>query len=138
VRWKWYTNLERHKLVIHTPNVKDPHTKPQTLIQRSEIHLTNQTLRITKLKQLRSRRAKVLGLVLDKRAHIDAGHRTYADAACAYAAELYEFGDKHHGDGHALGVACDEDEVGLLDVVDPVEEEFPERVDALGDEAFAF
>lgn len=35
-------------------------------------------------------------------------------------------------------MTCDEDEVCLLDVLDPVEKQLPEGIDALGDEAFTF
>jgi len=35
-------------------------------------------------------------------------------------------------------VAGDQDEVGLLQVIDPVQQEFPQRVDALSNEALSF
>ena len=40
------THFERDKLVVDATNVEDAHAEAQDLVERGEIHLTDQALRV--------------------------------------------------------------------------------------------
>ncbi|KAJ6441589.1 hypothetical protein O9K51_05140 [Purpureocillium lavendulum] len=67
----------------------------------------------------------------------DAGHGADADAGVGDDAEVDELLEEHDADGHALRVGGDEDEVCAANVLDPVEQQLPEVVDAVADAALA-
>lgn len=50
---------------------------------------------------------------------------------------MYQLGNEHDGDWHTLRMTSNEDEISLLDVVNPIEQELPQGIYALCNSSLA-
>lgn len=130
--------FETDELVVDAADEREATTEAEDRLQRGDVVRANCAVGVGELEELTGRAGDPSGFIFEEGAETYAGHGADADAGVVHAAELYQLRDEHDRNGDALRVAGDHNEVRAADLVDPVEEEFPEEVDAFRNLAFAF
>lgn len=133
-----FTHLQGDQLVVDAADKGDAGAVLEDAGERSLEAQRDGALRVAKLPQLGGGADEDAGAVVGEGSEGDAGHGADGQpgvaADDAHVDELFQQDD---ADGDALGVGGEDDEVGVADVVDPVEHQAPEVVDPVADPTVA-